>query len=128
MKEVKLQSGATLGIGQTPFAESKALFQALMDEAKGIGFNSMTDQAALVKDLFCYTVSSKRVEAALWECLKRCTYNGLKIENATFEPEEARADFIDICMQVAEENLRPFMKGLYAKLNQTIAMIQNIHA
>lgn len=130
MKEFKLPSGATLGVKAATFAESKALYQAVLREAKGVTVNSKTDMAAVYKDLFCIGFSSPEIELALWECLKKCTYNSgkgnLKIEQTTFEPIEARDDYLTVCMEVAKENIHPFVKSLYAEYGQVLKMILNV--
>jgi hypothetical protein len=125
MKEIKLSSGKILKIGNVPFAEAKDLFQSILEVSKGIPFDTSKDYAAIVKDVLCFGFSSKKIETCLWVCLARCTYNDLKIVESTFEPMEAREDFIDACMEVAQEVLAPFMKSLYAKLNLVITMMQN---
>ena len=78
------------------------------DEAAG------TIDVNLRKDLFCTFLASKKIEAALAECMKRVTYNGLKITEDTFEPVEARDDYLTVCVEVTRENVVPFMKSLFA--------------
>ena len=109
MKEVKLPSGAVLKITPSPFATAKALYQTLLKEGRSIAVSSKTDLASIYKDLFCIGFSSPEVEAALWECMKRCTYdngNGeFKIDDKTFEPLSSRDDYLSVCMEVAKENV-----------------------
>ena len=71
------------------------------------------------KDLFCMAISSPAIEAALWTCMNRCTYNGIKITEDLFEPVEARQDYIPVCFEVARVNIHPFMKSLYAQYQDT---------
>lgn len=122
MKEIKLPSGALLKINQAPFTDAKALLQALLEEIKAIKIETKTEMASLYKDIFCAGISSPKIEAALWKCLKRCTYNSkgadLKIEENTFEPIEAREDYLAVCMGVAKENIDPFTKSLSAEYAQ----------
>lgn len=130
MKEIKLNSGATLKISTIPFGVAKSLYQAILEEAKTVKFDASTDMAAVIKDLVCAGFSSKKVESALWECLKRCIYNNgkgdFKIEESTFEPVEARTDYSLICIEVMLETVLPFMKGLSAELGRVITMITDI--
>ena len=112
MKEIQLPSGSTLKIGQIPFADAKALYQSCMEELRTVEVKSDTMAIDLYKNLFCVGFSSKRVERALWECLKRCTYNGHKIEEKTWEAVEARQDYWKVCMEVGEEVITPFAKSL----------------
>lgn len=127
-KEVKLPSGATLKITLSPFATSKALYQAILTEAKGLNITSKTELAALYKELFCIGFSSPEIEKCLWECFKRCTYNGgkgdFKIDENTFETPEARDDYMNVCMEVAKENVLPFVKSLYAEYQRILAMTE----
>lgn len=124
MREVKLPSGATLKVQPSPFAISKALYQALLRELKAVSLKADTDMAMVYKDLFCAGFTSPEVERWLWECFKRCTYNrngaDLKIDESTFEPVECRDDFITICVEVTKENVFPFVKSLYAEFQRII--------
>lgn len=128
-KEVKLPSGATLKVQVAPFSDAKALYQAFLEEVKGISITSSTDLASVFKDLACVGFSSKKIEACLEQCFKRCTYDSgkgdLKIDKDTFEPLEAREDYAVVCMTVAKENILPFAKGLYAEYQQILQMIPN---
>lgn len=127
MKEVKLPSGATLKINLGRFEDSKALYQAILEEAKGIVIGSKTEMASVYKDLVCVGFSSKKIEACLWECFKKCQYNSgagdLKIDKDTFEPAAARDDYLTACMEVAKENINPFVKSLYVEYGHAIRMI-----
>lgn len=127
MKEIKLQSGALLKISHTPFSESKALYQAVLEEMKSIKLATGAELGDLIKDIFCIGFSSKKVEAALDVCFKRCTYsngNGdLKIDDKTFESESAREDYSMVCIEVIQENISPFMKGLFAGFKRVSAMM-----
>jgi hypothetical protein len=129
MKEFKLPSGATLKITPSSFSEAKALYQAVLEELRDLSVDSKTDMAALYKDFFCVGFSSKKIEACLWECFKRCTYNSgkgdLKIDQDTFEPIATRDDYWTVCMEVAKENIHPFLKSLYAEYGHFLAMMQN---
>lgn len=115
-KEVTLPSGAVLKLNSAPFKVSKALYQAVLEECKEvkISFDTPID-VNLIKDLFCTGFSSKKIEDALGKCFERCLYNGQKITDETFEPENARQDYLQVCIEVAKENIDPFMKSLYAQ-------------
>lgn len=70
-----------------------------------------------------------QVYAALWPCLIKCTYKGVKITQATFEDVEAREDYFEIINSCIDENLRPFFKGVASWLdtlnNQVNTSTQN---
>lgn len=127
MKEINLKSGAILRITLSPFAESRALYQAILDEFKPLNIGAEKEFAQLFKDLVCTGFSSKKVELCLETCFKRCTYdngNGpLKIDRDTFEPEEHRQDYIPVCIEVVKENIMPFLKGLFAEYQQFLAIV-----
>jgi hypothetical protein len=125
-KSVQLPSGAKLVITVSPFAVSRALYQALLEELKGLKLDPKAEiDVNLWKDLFCSALSSKKIEACLEECMKRATYNGRKIDSDTFEPVEARGDYFDVCFEVAKENVLPFAKSLYAQYADILAKVKS---
>lgn len=128
MKEVKLASGATLKIGDAPFPEAKALFQAFLVEARSIPLVKWDEQVNVMKDIFCAAFASEKLEAALWVVMGRSQYNGLSITAAVFEPKKAREDFVEVCYLVAQENLQPFTKSLYAKFKEIFKLVESIQA
>lgn len=127
MREVKLPSGAVLKIGVNPFETSKALYQAMLEEMKGLPITSKEEVGNFYKNLLCISFSSKKIEVALWECFKKCQYcdvrGELKIDKDTFEPLEARADYVQVCMEVARENVDPFGNGLYAQYQMLLEKV-----
>lgn len=115
-REVKLPSGALLRVDLAPFAVSKALYQAVLEEAKGLKIDGNAElDVNLFKDIFCAGFSSKKIEAALLECMKRAKYDNLQITDETWEPLSAREDYMVACFEVAKENLLPFTKSLSAQ-------------
>lgn len=132
MREVKLPSGAILKVAPSPFKDSKALYQALLKEGRGIQFSTKTELASVYKDIFCIGFSSEEVEKCLWACMKRCIYNDgkgdLKIDDSTFESIAARDDYMRVCLEVAKENVMPFIQSLYAEYQHIIATIENTPA
>jgi hypothetical protein len=122
----KLQSGAELKVSPAPFAEARALYQAVLEEVRGLKIDAETEiDVNLKKDLFCVLLASKKIELALWECMKRCTYNGQKITPDTFEDVKAREDYFDVCVAVGQENVLPFTKSLYAAFSSTIEKVKS---
>lgn len=116
LKEVKLKSGSVLKIMPAPFADAKALYQACLSELKTLKVDPNQEiDVNLFKDLFCAALASKEIEVHLWACMKRCLYNNERVNTGTFEPVEARGDYIEICVEVAKENVLPFGKSLYAE-------------
>lgn len=126
MKEVVLPSGAKLKIQLALFADSKALYQALLEEARGIKLDPEAEvDANFFKDIFCVGFSSKKVEACINKCMEKVLYNDMKVAADTFEPEEARGDYIQAIFEVAQENVQPFTKSLSASFGALSRMIQN---
>jgi len=88
----------------------------------------------LLKTALVTAFSSQQVEAALWVCFAKCVYKAnpnagdLKIDKDTFEPVAARGDYVSVCMEVAEENIAPFVKSLFAVWEHTLATISNVRA
>lgn len=125
MTEVKLPSGAVLKITLAPFEDSRGLYQTLLEELKYLKLDMNAEiDGNLLKDIFCSGFSSKKVEAALWKCMLRATYNDAKISIDTFEPAEAREDYLTVCFEVAKENIMPFTKSLYAKYSQVLEKLK----
>ncbi len=118
MKEITLGSKNVLKIGVIPFDDAKGLYQLLLKELKNVKFASKDEMANVMKDVFCAGFSSKEVELALWNIFKRCQYcdkrGELRIDKDTFEPLEAREDYIEVCTATITEVVSPFSKGLYA--------------
>lgn len=122
MDPITLSSGAILTIHQTPFSVSKSLYQALLEESKSVKIEFGTDlDLNLWKDLFIVAMTSKKVEACMWECLKRALYNGEKINEQTFEPVEARRDYMGVLVEVAKYNVTPFLESLRSAYAQALA-------
>ena len=128
---MKLSSGAELNITVGSFAESRDLYQAVLEEAKGLKLDANADvDINLFKDLFCTAMGSKKIEKYLWICMKRVTYNGTRITDpeAVFEPVEARGDYMEVCLEVAKANVLPFMKSLSAQYGQVLGMLKSVPA
>ncbi len=127
MKKVILPSGKELGIGVVPFADAKALYQAILAEVKEVTLGTKSELGEMVKNLLCSSFTSQRVESVLWKCMERSTYNGQKIVPDTFEPVEAREDFMKVCSEVGKETVSPFLKNLFADFKHAVETIQSIH-
>lgn len=125
MEKKELPSGAELVINLAPFEEAFELTQALAEEFKSTNV-SFGDTKSLTKDVVCTAISSKKIMAAMWKCMARCTYNKFKITPEIFESEKAREDFFDVVMEVGTVNAGPFVRRLFAELSQAfLAMGQS---
>lgn len=123
MDEIGLPSGVILKISKTPFAISKTLYQAVLEELKGIQMKSDGEIADLIKEMSWIWFGSKKVEAALQECFKYCIYGELKIDKDTFESEKTREDYWQVCVEVLEYNIKPFTKGLFVGSSRLLTTV-----
>lgn len=127
IKTFTLPSTAVLEVDLAPFADGKALYQAFLEEVQSVKLDpSAQVDVNMWKEFACIALSSKKVEKALWVCLGRATYNKLKVTPDTFEPEEARQDYFDTLMHVAEVNVRPFTKPLLARYKNVLELIRGL--
>lgn len=126
MRSHTLPSGAKLDLHPAPFTEARDLYQALMEELKSLKLDPGAEvDVNFYKDLVCTGLSSKKVEAALLKCMARSLYNGLRITDATFEPVQAREDYIPVCVEIVTENITPFMKSLFASFQDVLKTVQS---
>ena len=124
MKEIVLKSGAKLEIGETEWAEAFKLFQTVVKSMRSVEADetvkSLND---FVAALIGAQISDEEVVKSMWTCFGRCTYNKTRITPELFKDMKAREDFIDICLEVGQENLGPFLKALSASLPRLTKMI-----
>jgi len=126
MKEVKLSSGAILGLQMADFEDGTALYQTLCAELVGIqipmqatDLKSMASMdISVLKDGFLKLMASKAIYSQVWKCMNSCTYAPagteapLRILKNTFQTEEARKDFLPVAWEVLSYNLAPFFESL----------------
>lgn len=113
--KVDLPSGAKLEIYPADFLVAKRLYQVIAKEAEEIRVSGQDEVENLFKDILMRAISSEKIDAQLWECMKKCTYNGLRITPQTFEPVVARGDYLLAMFEVAVVNVSPFTKSLFTK-------------
>lgn len=128
LKEVQLPSGNVLMVDAAPFKDARRLYQAIGGEFLQVNLFDKDDWSNTVKNVLCAGASSLAIEKALEPCLKRCTYNGLKITEETFEPVAAREDYFDICVEVTKENVGPFTKSLFAQFKLLMGLTSKFPA
>ncbi len=126
---IELPSGVILTVTPAPFADAKALYQALLADLREVSIAGSSGFSDMMKEIFCRGFSSPRVEATLTKCFERCLYGDRKIDKDTFEPSEARGDYVRVCTEVVRVNVEPFMKGLYAEfLRLPVAIAESAQA
>lgn len=133
--EFNLPTGAKIQITVAPFADAHALLKAIMRSVKGMDFpqsildtdmslaGAMGNPQLLSKiiDKILSIAVSDEVEQALFKCMERATYNGLKIDRRLFDDpnvtESLREDYYSICFKVIEANCKPFFKKTFSELS-----------
>ena len=125
-EKITLPSGSTLEITLMPFEEAWELCQTVSGilEHLKIDLSTLDMEVARPQDLIalkgpiCALLSNKDIILAAKACFKRCLYNGLKIDNDTFEASEKRADFIPVVYYVIFKNISPFFENLFSYLGK----------
>ena len=125
---MKLPSGADVEIQMASFDICNRLLKAVMKEIEGVPVSlglkgaqidtgKMTDEALnTIKSVVARLISSDKIEPVLWECMATVLYNGARVSRETFEPGEARADYLPLAKEVMVHNLGPFFKNLDSML------------
>lgn len=127
-----LSSGAEIELGMGTFSESLTLMKAVAKElenvplqfgteSKGLSFSAIfakgfgEETINTLKNVLVRLLYSPNVEAALWPCLGRCTYNKVRIVKDSQDLEKMetfRGDYLVVAKEVMEMNLTPFFKSL----------------
>lgn len=123
-----IASGAEVKIAAADIEDSWALFQAFLKIGLTVPVKSGDELPNTLKDIFCASLASKELHGLLMVCANKCTYNGLKIEQSMFQSVKAREDYLEVLYLVAEANLKPFTKSLYARFKDILSKIENIQA
>jgi len=119
-EKITLPSGAKLEITPLPYYKAWGVtqrvtraFEKIDLDIKGIDFKNIaiTDIVNL-KSPLCAILSSEEIIEAAKECFTRCTYNGLKINDDTFEPIASRMDFLPCVFYALRANISPFFANL----------------
>lgn len=125
MQTHKLPSGAELRFNLAPFKNGRSLYQSILREVKTIRLDDNDELSMdMFKDLFCVVLASEEIEKNLFVCMEKALYDGIKITDDTFEPEEARQDYLECLMIVAWENILPFGKALFVQYAPIIAKVK----
>lgn len=128
---ITLESGAILTIQIAPFSLGWKLSQVIARELaqvrleldasvdlKKLGGNDVNT----LKNVAFQLLQSETLERAVFACMEKCLYNGQRITAQTFEPEDARQDYLPVAWEVIKVNLRPFVKNLGSLLSAAGAM------
>jgi len=121
--EFKAPSGAKVIINPADFKDSIDLKSAITGEiAKStidIDLSDLTQETDItdIVKLFMVLDSSPSVYNAVFKCLVRCTHNGEKITELTFDDVNNRQDYYEIVFHCIKENLSHFLVGLRSRLS-----------
>lgn len=107
-----------------PFKDARRLYQSIGGEFLKIDLAGDDELHNTIKNALCLGISSAEIEKALEPCMRKCLYKGTKIIDDSFEPEEAREDYLDICIEVIKENIRPFTKSLFAQFKAYTGLLE----
>lgn len=127
MDEIILESGSALKVTPLPFMEAVEIKQSVADELtkievdlSGIDLLKLrdTDVIRFSKPLL-QILSNKKIAQAAQKCFKRCTYNGIRIDENTFEDVKARQDYLPCAFHALKENLSPFFASLVSSLKKS---------
>lgn len=125
MADFQVSSGAKVNIKIASFGEVMRFKNAIQKafSKSGIKFE-LSDNISDLTQIVMLIDSDDDVFRCLFECLKKCTYNGEKITENTFEPEDARQDYYDIVIECLKVNFSPFLKGLASKWNTLSSVVK----
>ena len=124
-KEFKGQSGKRIVINIANFKESaqlkaciaKELLKQEIDLTQFDSFESLKKEFNKLKDILLGFEISEEFNAALFDCLRHCTYDNIQVKEQLFDDvPEAREDYYTIVFECIKENILPFFKGLLSKL------------
>ena len=87
---------------------------------EGIPIDSFT------RDFVTKVITDDEFLRCVWVCCSRCLYSGQKIDKSIFEKIETREDYYSVMIEVAYENLLPFLKGLRSALTPILTRIEKI--
>ena len=130
MQNISLKNGHVLGLTIADFGPANRLRKEIVREMRSVRLDTDMDLSNLkdvlkmemdaktlntVKDIVCQLLGSDAVEAAVFECMKKCTLQGEKITPSSFDKEETREDFLVVAWEVIKINIAPFFAGLDLK-------------
>lgn len=127
--EFTTKTGKKVLIGLAPWPDAKKLKAAIEREVAnaGIKIGADTDPGAFLSAALLVD-SSEAVDSALVACLARCTYDGNRITEQTFESADARKDYYEIAHACMKENIGPLVEGLLSALPERLRAILKGHA
>ncbi len=108
-------NNAKVILNAAPFMDAVKLKSVVQRALMGQGLNFSDLKEEKILDIVLALDSSEEVYDALFKCLVKSSYNGIKITPETFENEGARGDFYEVAFYCLKVNLYPFFKNLLTK-------------
>jgi len=123
--EYKLPSGAVLDVTPLDFEPAFEVSQTitrligLLDvDLKSLDtekWGSVADiELDAIKRPFSQILSNRELVKDANKCLAKCTYNGIRVSEKTWQPAEARKDYLYACFYALKENVFPFFEGVFS--------------
>ena len=110
-KEITLQSGNTLRVQKASFNNANTLTNTIIDRLGGL-LGTATSDAEIAPVLISglsKIISDSEVQNQIISCFQGCLYNNQNLTKDTFEDVEARKDYIEVLIIVAEANVKDFL-------------------
>ena len=121
--EYELPSGSKLDVTPLDFGEAFAVFQQVakiiglleLDLAGiDVGKDFLAQDLVKFKRPLAQVLSNHELEKAGKQCLKKCTYNGLKVTDSTWNDIDARKDYLFAMFFALKDNCGPFLEGAFS--------------
>ena len=110
-EEITLQSGNTLRVQKASFDKANTLTNTIIDRLGGL-LGTATSDAEIAPVLISglsKIISDSEVQNQIISCFQGCLYNNQNLTKDTFEDVEARKDYIEVLIIVAEANVKDFL-------------------
>jgi hypothetical protein len=110
-EEITLQSGNTLRVQKASFDKANTLTNTIIDRLGGLlgEATSDADIAPILISGLSKIISDSKVQNEIISCFQGCLYNNQNLTKGTFEDVEARKDYIEVLIIVAEGNVKDFL-------------------
>ena len=108
-------TGTKIVINPCSFQEAFRLKSAIQKALLKSGVSLETALEQDITSLILAIDSDEEIMERMFDCLRKSTYDGIKITKDTFEDESARGDLYDIFFQCLKVNIYPFFKPLLSR-------------
>lgn len=110
-EEITLQSGNTLRVQKASFDKALTLTNTIIDRLGGLLGTATSDAeiAPILISGLSKIISDSKVQNQVISCFQGCLYNNQNLTKDTFEDVEARKDYIEVLIIVAEANVKDFL-------------------